>query len=120
MIGKNAFTSTDNHGDNTVVFSLIMDKNTDSKIIELLNSQCDVNDFLKSLLYDYLNRGVFNLQAFAEDETEELPKPLDELMQDNVEQLKKVSSNIEYLQKLERGFKQIEAGKGVRHELIED
>ena len=39
---------------------------------------------------------------------------------DRLNQLEKDLRNAQYLAKIERGFAQIEAGKGVAHELIED
>ena len=39
---------------------------------------------------------------------------------DRLNQLEKDLRNAQYLAKIERGFSQIEAGKGVAHELIED
>ena len=39
---------------------------------------------------------------------------------DRLNQLEKDLRNAQYLAKIERGFAQIEAGKGVTHELIED
>ena len=63
-------------------------------------------------------------RAFDEDEivlvTRKSNRDVVIMSLDKLNQMEKELRNARYLEKIERGFAQIEAGKGISHELIED